>query len=135
MPKQTKEFLALQKHWDKKLADSGFEDAENRDGKLKEWSKSTYARRTIADVSMESKQEYYRAAGQFLYSHRFSAFERKVWELHSEGISMRHIVKTLKDKHSIETYKRQVHETIQKLVKIMMKKIEKENADVRAGNL
>lgn len=133
MLKPTKEFLKLQAEWDKKLKDSGFNDAEQRDGNLKTWS-SLFTRQTTADISMEAKQEYYRAAGHFLYSHQFTAFERKIWELHVEGISIRDIVITLKSCSNIDTYKRQVHETVQRLAKLMMKKVEKENDDARQGN-
>ena len=132
MPKPTKEFLALQKLWDKKLAASGFEDIEQRDGNLKTWA-SLFTRGATADVTVEAKQEYFRAAGHFLHRHRFTAFEKKVWALHAEGLSVRNVVISLKDNFGIKTYKRQVHETIQRLFKLMMANIEKENANVRAS--
>lgn len=125
MAQQTKEFLALQAKWDKKLKDSGFNDAEQRDGNLKTWS-SVY-RLKHSDTTLEAKVEYYRAAGHFLYEYEFSVFEKKVWELHVQGISMRNIVKVLKERENMHTYRRKVHETVQRLVKVMMTNIRRDD--------
>lgn len=126
MHRRTKEYAALEAEWDKKLADSGFQDIEQRkDGNLKFWSTIFVNRHTFS--RLDAKQAYYRAAGHFLHDHKFTSYERKVWELHAEGISMRNIVKILQDRDNIRTYRRRVHETIQSLVREMVKYIRKEN--------
>lgn len=124
-PKTLNQLYAI---WDKKLKRSGFNDIEQRkDENLKTWSSIFPLRHST--VSIYAKQEYYRAAGHFLYDHKFETpIQRRMWELHSQGVSIRHIVKML-DKQNITTYKRQVHEILQSLTKIMLHKIEIENLD------
>jgi hypothetical protein len=104
----SKEFKALQKEWDKKLADSGFQDAEHPGGDDK-WLKVSSAniishKRAKGDTAEDRaayllhKQEYYRIAGHFLYDYNFtSEIDKLVWELHSDGKTERAIVKVLRD--------------------------------------
>ncbi len=67
----------------------------------------------------ENKEEYYRMAGHFLHDHKFeSTSDKIIWRLHSEGVSIVDIVYYLKSK-KFKTYKRKVHETIQKLAEEM----------------
>ncbi len=121
----------LQEKWDKKLKDSGFEDIENRStGKLHDWS--TRWTRRDNELTIEARREYYRAAGQFLYEHKFSnETEKRIWSLHSEGRSVRDIVAALKKEklwfvEGVKPYRRLVHETIQQLSKQMMRHIKRE---------
>jgi O-methyltransferase involved in polyketide biosynthesis len=115
---KNKDFLALQAEWDQKLADSGFEDAENRDGTLKVWASHFFAVRYNPTL-FQAKEDYYRAAGSFLHEFKFAnKGERAIWELHSQGISIREIVKILK-KRGTKTHRRKVHETLQRLAKEM----------------
>lgn len=47
--------------------------------------------------SWEAKQEYYIMAEHFLNEYKFkSNFERIIWEYHTNGMSARNILKTLK---------------------------------------
>lgn len=90
----TKKFKQLEAEWDKKLKDSGFEDAEQRSGHLKVWSHRFVVG---AEVNMEAKLEYYRAAGHFLHEYQFpNTVERRIWELHAEGEGRHRIVAALR---------------------------------------
>jgi hypothetical protein len=125
-PFKDKKFLDLQKVWDKKLKDSGFEDAEQRkDGNLKEWATRKFRSKLKGSYYEQkkeyylSREEYFRVAGFFLHDHDFSTeMERLIWELHSEGISIVDITNFLKKKwKKLNVYK--VRTTIEDLVKIM----------------
>lgn len=108
------EFEKLQAEWDKKLKDSGFEDAEQRDGNLKLWSTMLF-RVHHNDTLYRAKEEYYRLAGHFLHDHKFtSTTEHAVWELHAKGMSMRDIVATLKPL-GYKVYKWKVQQIIRRL--------------------
>ena len=94
MKQTTKEFQELQKEWDRRLKESGFEDIEQRSGHLKKWSiKFTLD----AEIKMKAKEEYYRMAGHFLHEYKFAnAVERRIWELHCQGEGKLRIVKALR---------------------------------------
>jgi len=99
MDQNSPEFKALQKKWYKKLEKSGFEDAERPDGNLKWWA-SRFDRKWYNPTADAAKEAYYRFAGQFLHGHTFEdPMEREIWALHSEGVSMRNIVKTLRKRY------------------------------------
>lgn len=115
-----KDFAALKKEWYNKLKETGFEDIEQDDNYLKSWTSSLVKARNKGSYS-ESKAEYYRIASHFLHDHAFvSKKEQFIWERHSEGISIRNIAIALKQA-GIPTYRRDVHDTIQRLRKEMLK--------------
>lgn len=118
-----KAFKKLQKRWYQKLADDGFEEAEQLDGNLIKWHSFQFARQGNSTVPYAaSKTEYYRLAGQFLHEHEFrNNWELRVWELHSDGKSMRTIAAIL-SKELRHTNKMQVNEKIKELSKEMMDK-------------
>jgi len=128
-PYKTKQFEELKKKWYKKLEKTGFEDIEQADGRLVgkhgEWFK--YYHNPTLDLA---KQDYFRHAGYFLYEHKFANdFERRIWELHVEGISIRNIAKILSKRYPRVTKKygkinkRKVHETLKPLVNKLIEKI------------
>lgn len=118
---KTKEFLALKKKWDKKLKSSGFEDIEQDDGNLKLWS-SHFFKVRFNETLFGAKEEYYRLAGQFLHEKVFKDHKTKlIWQLHSEGISIRDIVIALK-KRGFKAYKNAVHRIVQDLTEQMLEK-------------
>lgn len=118
MDKNSKEFLALKRKWYAKLDKEGFKDIENEAGLLKKWS-SYWLRSKHTSATFDAKQEYYRLAGQFLHDYQFgSALDRIIWEMHSEGDSVRGIAVALK-KRGFKVYKRLVHETLMRLSDIM----------------
>jgi hypothetical protein len=113
-PFKTKDFKALQKKWEERLKKEGFEDIERKEGRLKSGSVEN-VRYLYTTEQFNIKEEYYRLAGQFLHEYKFkSSVERKIWELHSEGMSVRNIIKKLKHK-GITAYKNLVHGTIVEL--------------------
>ena len=116
MPHSTKDFLKLQAEWDRKLAESGFIDAEQRDGKLKTWHKNDMLERDPVDI--QSRTLYYQAAGRFLHDYTFPTdLERQIWAAHIEGLTVRAIVEVLVPKR---LKRARVDQIIQKLVKIMV---------------
>ncbi len=125
MNPKSKDFQALQKTWYKKLKQEGFEDIEQADGHLKLWSayyfRSKY--KTDGDVLFQqAKEEYYRLARQFLHEKSFEDIRTKrIWELHSEGMSIRNIVKVLKQEGHV-AYKNIVHPIVKALSKEMIEK-------------
>lgn len=117
---KTKEFRELQSKWYKKLRQQGFEDLERKAGRLK-----TGALQNISHLynteQFNIKEEYYRLAGQFLHEHKFkSGIEKKIWELHSEGMSIRNIVKKLKHR-GVTAYKDLVEGVIKRMREEMKK--------------
>lgn len=116
---QPKPFKDLQAEWDKKLAESGFKDIEQRDGNLKDWDSHRFRMR-YDKFSFESRRDYYIAAEHFLNSHGFSnKKELMIWKLHSEGVSMRSIVIQL-EKKKIHIYRAQVKSIIDDLTEKMI---------------
>jgi hypothetical protein len=118
----SREFKALKAKWYGKLHKSGFDDIEHDEEHLKRNASEPFTSKTRGrryrdkQVYFESREEYYRLAGRFLNEHKFSdKKEELIWSLHSEGMSIREIAKTLRSKH-YRAHKRLVHETIQALV-------------------
>lgn len=114
----SKQFKALKDKWYKKLEKSGFEDAEKDENSLKSWHSYIFV---VEDDTtfQESKKTYYSMAGKFFHDYVFkSKKDKAIWELHSEGISIRNINKTLK-KRGFKIYQLYVQSTIKKLVKEM----------------
>lgn len=109
--------------WDKKLKNSGFEDIEQRDENLKRWDSYFFKLKVKGNsVLQESKEIYFRLAGQFLYENAFeSVEERRIWEMHCNGVSMRGIVSALKKKGH-KSYKFKVQTTIERLADKMLKR-------------
>lgn len=125
MDKDSKEFKRLEKLWYKKLEKSGFEDLERGSGSQDKPLRSVSADEFNLFLNRTQhggfhfKQEYYRIAGHFLHDNRFeSKFDKKVWSLHAQGISIRKIVKILK-LEKIATYRKEVDETIRRLANKM----------------
>ncbi len=86
----------LKTHWYAKLAAGGFDDIEAADGRLKRWS-NTFAKNAS---KFQNKEEYYRMAGRFLHDHKFkNATDKKIWELHSEGLSLDKISLSMPDQN------------------------------------
>ncbi len=122
MDPQSKEFKKLQKTWYKKLKDTGFEDLETPDGFPKQLSGNYFSLRHNPE-RFEFQATYYRNAGYFLHRYKFkNDLERKIWEFHANGVSIRDTVKIL-TKARYKTYKREVHEILQYLVKQMLEAI------------
>lgn len=107
-------FTALQAEWYKKLADSGYEDIEYKDGSIRSCSpRSTRAK----DPSLrQATQEYYYMSYHFLNEYKFETeLEKVIWEYHTEGISVRSICKLLSDTEVAKMSRWAVWDTIRRL--------------------
>lgn len=121
------DYNKLKKEWYKRLENSGFQDIEQDEDNLKSWSVSKGVRNRNNGASAqqvlenrEARETYYRLAGQFLHDYRFtSRTDRLIWEKHSDGESIRDIVKILA-LHGIKTTKNPVNEVIKTLRDIML---------------
>lgn len=95
----SKQFKTLQARWYKKLQSSGFEEAEDINSPrelLKDWHSMYFQKRYTPDT-FSAKQEYYRLACLFLFSHKFqNDLEKKIWYMHAEGLPIRKIKSKLK---------------------------------------
>ncbi len=121
MDPNSKEFKALQKKWYGKLKAEEFNDIEQADGNLKTWASSAFSH-NFNETLFEAKETYYRLARQFLHSHPFQdKKEHLIWSLHSEGVSVRNIVKALKTKR-FKAHKDGVHSVVQRLANLMLKR-------------
>ena len=113
---QTNELKKLQKEWYSKLEAEGFEDIEDSAGRLKRWD-SFYFKLRHRGPRFAAKEEYFRIAERFLYSHSFSEkADKLIWKMHSEGLSCREIAIQLKNQ-GIKTNKDVVNRTIAELRK------------------
>ncbi len=118
MSKLKTDFQQLKDTWYAKLKDSGFEDAEANEHSLKSWCTQFSRERSLK--SYKAKAEYYYRAEHFLNSHKFaSAFDRIVWEYHTNGLSIRDIVNTLKKTKNKKATRDIVWRTIGTLNEIM----------------
>ena len=121
MDRNSKEFRDLQKKWYGKLKKAEFKDIERPDGTLELWTCSFFKTR-YNETLFSAKEEYYRLASQLLHSHSFQdKKEMLMWQMHSEGISVRNIVKTLKAK-KFKVSKDTVHAVIKRLANLMLKR-------------
>lgn len=107
-PYKTQHFLELKKEWYKHLENLGFKDIEEdySDSSktcLKRWDSYYFTAKSHGSHTIDlftSKRDYYYYAHQFLNETEFETETvKKIWELHSNGISIRDI-----SKHMLETY-------------------------------
>lgn len=89
------EFLKLQNMWYKKLKDSGFDDIEEYNEKLGSDAIS-FLKRSSKSLSYKYNEEtfsYYQTYRDFLSHGDFSScLDRTIWEMYSEGMSIRRIL-------------------------------------------
>lgn len=117
---QTEKFKKLNEKWADKLEKSGFKDVESDEDNLKEWDTSIFSR--YNQYTIEARQEYYRFAGHFFESHKFSDNREKlIWKLHSEGLSFDKISVELKKLRYKKHNRNNIHLTIKRLTAEMFK--------------
>ena len=94
--KKTKEFIALQKEWHQKLKDSGFHDLEYYDNNMNPRDMMYREGTKLANMGhdkIDSTQQYYLDAGKLLHDYHWpNPIERRIWELHAEGVPHRQIM-------------------------------------------
>lgn len=115
------EFEKLQKKWDKRLKDSGFDDIEQRnDGNLKTWSYKF--QRYWSAEAFSAKEDYFRMASHFLYDHTFdSTTEKRIWAMHTEATSYRAIAIAMR-RYRVKVNKDSVNVIIKRLSKLMLER-------------
>lgn len=110
-------FKKLQEKWYSKLSKKGFDDIEQDESKLKQWSETYFKKGNLNQSNITvvtAKLAYYAMCRSFLETHKFkNKIERRMFEMHSEGLGVRVIAVEMK------TYRRKAHETVQRLVKVM----------------
>ncbi len=104
-PFKTSKFKALKDKWYKKLEKSGFEDIEDNkyeEPKLKAYH---YLRFKVVEPSVHAaRAKYYENCRGVLANHRFqSPLYRRIWELHTEGLSLREIESEIKQYYKKDT--------------------------------
>lgn len=88
------EFKALEREWQQKLKESGFNDAESGPY-LKEWD-SFYFQARHEPQSFNLHHDYYYLAVHFLNEHEFSSqYEKDIWKMHANGMGYREIAKEI----------------------------------------
>lgn len=83
-----KTYQQLRKEWYAKLAKTGFEDAEDDQGRLKVYHAWKFHDKSFDHTpeQMELVQAYYSQAGELLEEFQWEdKTHRKIWELHCEG--------------------------------------------------
>ena len=123
---KTKKFTDLKNKWYGKLEKSGFRDAEKDEVNIKQYSGKTRIREAwekegitlehpdLTPIADTYKYNYYQNCREFLGKYTFkNKTERTIFEMHTEGLGLRVIAVKLK------TYKRKVHEILQRLVREM----------------
>lgn len=115
------QLLALRREWYKKLARSGFKDAEKmrRDGEMELVEFHTHY--ISARYSVEAylaKVSYFQMAGAFLWGHKWkSKREKNLWALHVDGVSNRKIAQKIGKSPSF------VDQLIRRLSKLMLSEV------------
>lgn len=83
---QRPEFLSLNKKWNQKLANSGFDDIEDKNENLKNPNI-----RTQSWDNRDQILEFYLALDEFLNLNEIPGKHRKVLEMYSQGIYLKEI--------------------------------------------
>lgn len=114
-----KTYQQLRDVWYKRLKRSGFNDIEDSEGNLKDFTYKQVKRHLHV---WESSGHYFELATSFLNEHEFeSSRDRIIWEYHANALSTRDIAKLLK-RVRITTNRQTVWDTISKLQTIMKKR-------------
>lgn len=95
---ESKEFQQMNRKWKKKLKASGFKDIERSEHQLRVYSYQVY------DSYDPAVADYYVKAEAFLLNHKFeNEFDKIIWELHSQGQSVRKIQSHFEKKGGISS--------------------------------
>lgn len=119
-PFKSKEFKSLQREWYKKLKDDNFKDIEDQEvDRLKVWHSYDFTRKNKQEF--EAREEYFSLCLEFSREYKFeSESDRKVWEYHSEGYSIREISTLMRsDKKKRGFRKSHICNIVRRLITIM----------------
>lgn len=119
-------FEETKRLWYKKLKDSGFKDIEyndvNENGPLMK-SGPQSVKNTKNEILRDAVESYYRMCYHFLNWYDFeNDTEKVIWEYHTEGLSVRKIVKIFKILPLKQPSKEKVWKTVKRLETIMKSK-------------
>ncbi len=110
---RTKNFLKLKDQWYKKLAKSGFEDIENTslpDPDLKHCDVIRFNK--VTPDAYETRTKYFSNCRDLLNTYKFETkLHKRIWELHSEGLSLREIETVIKKRYKKDS----IHNIIRKI--------------------
>lgn len=109
---------ALQREWQRKLAESGFVDIE-KDGMLNVWENLKW--NGVDRTRLVARQRYYVAAEHFMseWADLFmTEIEAHIWALHSEGLGCRAIMAEL-SKTGFKTNKDYINYVVRDLKELM----------------
>jgi hypothetical protein len=122
-PKAEKTLEQLQKEWYAKLEKSGFEDIEDKEGRLKKWSSDVFGKKALVqNGGWQAKAAYYEMAERFLAEYQFADnLERTIWEYHTNAVSVRDIAETLNKAKVTKTNRQAVWLVVNRLVDRMKK--------------
>lgn len=88
----------LAEKWEKRLAKDGLGDIEDSKGRLKSWHSFKFQMQFSPEQFAEH-QTYYSQCEDLLRSYAFKRpLDHKIWELHSQGLSVRQISNAIKGK-------------------------------------
>lgn len=114
---KNKSYEELRDEWYAKLKDGGFQDIEDKQGRILEWSSRFAAKHD--QVDMDAKLAYAQMADRFLDEYKFDTeLEKTIWAYHANAISVRDIAVMLQ-KVGINYHKDKVHGVVKKLKKSM----------------
>ena len=103
----TRQFLNLQAEWYKRLAESGFKDIEDYSAKYGNHH-LPFITRSCNDLAKKYSQDtfnYYQSCRDFLISGIIaSKIDETIWEMHSNGESLREISNNLKAIGTFRSY-------------------------------
>jgi hypothetical protein len=98
-------FKKLRDKWYAKLEKTGFKDIEDNkydEPKLKVYDYLKF--KAIPPDLHEARKKYYSNCRDVLNVHRFeSVLHRKIWELHTDGMSLREIERAIKQEYKKDT--------------------------------
>lgn len=113
------DFKKLQAKWYKKLADTGFQDIEDLSRyyePLKTWDSFLFKGQYTPEQFAE-RAKYFQRCERALSLHKFKTkLEKEIWTLHTQGHTVREIVKALKARR-FKCYKTGVFTILKRLQK------------------
>lgn len=110
-PFNNKKFRELRDKWYKKLERSGFDDIENNnlpEPTLKQ--KHNFQFKNVPQDVYEARLKYFANCRDLLLTYKFaSILEKRIWELHTKGKSLREIEKEIKNKYKKDAINLIIH--------------------------
>ncbi len=115
--KRPKTYEEERDFWYAKLEKVGFNDLEDKEGRLKKWSSDVFGKKAlIQNGGWQAKAAYYEMCEKFLAEYPFEdELERMIWAYHTEAISVRDIAETLNKAKVTKTNRQAVWLVVKRL--------------------